>query len=37
MERPAARAATDLLGAYADGSLSPVDVVRDVAVVVAAR
>jgi aspartyl-tRNA(Asn)/glutamyl-tRNA(Gln) amidotransferase subunit A len=37
MERPAARAATDLLGAYADGSLSPVDVVRDVAEVVAAR
>ncbi len=37
MERPAARTATDLLVAYADGSLSPVDVVRDVAEVVAAR
>ncbi|GGN02302.1 amidase [Terrabacter tumescens] len=37
MERPAARTATDLLLAYAAGSLSPVDVVRDVAEVVASR
>ena len=37
MERPAALSATELLSAYAAGSLSPVDVVRDVAEIVAAR
>ncbi|WP_330472940.1 amidase [Terrabacter sp. C0L_2] len=37
MERPAARTATNLLLAYAAGSLSPVEVVRDVAEVVASR
>ncbi len=37
MERPAALSATELLCAYAAGTLSPVDVVRDVAEIVAAR
>ncbi|GAA2742364.1 amidase [Terrabacter aerolatus] len=37
MDRPAASSATELLVAYAAGSLSPVDVVRDVAEVIAAR
>ena len=36
MERPAALSATELLCAYAAGTLSPVDVVRDVAEIVAA-